>query len=110
MAEYDLMETALLQFEASDFGGTATLGGATVPCSPGSMGIGSRLLEGGFSPNAEATVVIRKSQYATKPKVGMAITVTDGNGTAQRLKITDDGVRDCVFAWELTCDNVVQGA
>jgi|GEM_PF-4358981 len=110
MGESDLMEIALMAFESSDFGGRCILQKQDVPCSPGSIGVGSRFVAGGFSPNAEQTVVIRKSVFTGIPKTGQPITVTDGNGTSRALKVANEGVRDCIFAWELTVDDSNQNA
>lgn len=110
MAESDLMNMALCAFESSDFGGTITYAGKIYPCSVGSLGVGSRFVAGGFSPNMEATVVVRKGVLDVAFKTGERIGVTDGNGTTRALKIANEGVRDCIFAWELTCDSVNQNA
>lgn len=111
MAESDLLEYALLAFEASDFGATFTTTNAQpLPCSFGTLGHNNRLTAGGFSPNDEATIVVRKTVTGIQFRTGQSITVTDSAGSVRTLKIASEGIRDCIYAWELTLDSINQRA
>jgi hypothetical protein len=110
--ESDMLCDGLMEREDSDFGATFTYGALKgLPCSLGTIGYGGRLVAGGISPNAEATIVIRKSVLpGDNLKVGNSIVVTKGDGKAKNLKIAKEGIRDCIFAWELTLDDQNQNA
>ncbi len=110
-AESDMLEVALMAREDSDFGGTLTYGADDYPCSIGTTGFGARLVAGGFSPNAEITITLRKSVFDPDGlDAGQPLTVKDANGLARSLKIATEGVKDCVYAWELTCNDLNQNA
>lgn len=107
--ESDMMEYSLLTFEASDFGATFVYGTTTGPCSLGTIGFGGRLVSSGISANAETTVVIRKSLMpGAELESGQPITVADKTGKARALKIATEGIKDAIYAWEITCDDANQ--
>ena len=110
--EAAFLEYMLLTQEASDFGATLTYNAATYPCSIGDAGVNARFVQGGFSPNVEIMVVIRKSVLpaGTVLKVGTLLAIQDAFGTVRNMKIAADGVRDLVFAWQLNCSDVNQNA
>lgn len=101
-----------MTFEASGFGASFTYGKTSGPCSLGTIGFGGRLVAGGISPNAEATIVIRKSVLpGDNLKVGQPFVATkNGDGKTKNLKIAQEGIRDCIFAWELTLVDQNQNA
>lgn len=110
--ESQMLEYGLLQREASDYGATVNYAGVVYPCSLGTIGFGARLVAGGFSPHAETTVVIRKSILPANTvfATGQTFAVTDGNGDLRNLKIASEGIRDLIYAFELTCDDPSQNA
>lgn len=108
--ESQYMEAGLLAFESSDFGATFTAYGVTGPCSFGTKGYGGRFVGAGISPGSEAIVVIRKAVLGKLMKIGDRFQITDGNGTVHQFKIATDGIRDCIFAWELTLNDPNQNA
>lgn len=107
-----MLETALAQAETSDFGAILNYGGVDYPCCPGSLGYGGRFVSGGISPNAELIITLRKSLFPVLPtfKTGQPATVTWNNGLSKAVKIASEGVRDCIYAYELTCNDLNEGA
>lgn len=110
--ESDYMEQALMAQESTDFGGMIKDGKSSYPCSMGTTGMAARLVAGGFSPNAEVLVTVRKSAMAGVPayKTGRPLQLTSRDGTTRNLKIAQEGIRDCIYAWELTLDDANQNA
>ena len=105
------MEAGLLAFESTDFGATfKTTAGVTGPCSYGTKGYGGRFTGAGISPGSEAIVVIRKAVLKGPLKIGDLFQITDGSGTVHKFKIATEGIRDCIFAWELTLNDPNQNA
>lgn len=98
--------------EESDFGGTFKWGADTYPCSFSVIGFGGRFVNGGLSPNAEVTLTIRQEILPATVvfAVGKTFTATDKKGITRGLKIASEGIRDCIYAWELTCDSPNQKA
>lgn len=109
--ECELLETALCAQEAGGFGATFVYGTISGPCSLGSIGFGGRLTAGGFSPHAETTAVFRKSVLSgDNLNVGQVFQITDARGDERDLKIARDGIRDGIYFWELTLQDLNQNA
>jgi len=100
-AEYHLLKTGLIAREQSYFGATLAWSNKTAPCSMGTTGFGGRLTTGGISPGTEVKVTVRKEVLNCELKVGKAFKLTDSQGVQLALKIARDGIRDCIFAWEI---------
>lgn len=97
------MEAGLVQREGSDYGGSFRYGTNDYPCSMGTTGFGARLVSGGFSPHSEVTITVRKSVIPDAQfKSSQPMTVTDKQNQSRRLMIAEEGIRDCIYAWELT--------
>lgn len=98
----ELLELGLVTREQSSFGGTLSFGNnQSAPCSMGTAGFGGRLTAGGISPGTEVLVTVRKEVLKCDLKVGQFFSLTDAFKNTRDLKIARDGIRDCIFAWEI---------
>ena len=113
--ESDLMELGLTQIEDGDFGGMMLHSVGNVnydyPICLGIFAHGGRIVEGGISTEAEMSVTVRKSVVPAglSFRVGQNVVVTLKNGTTHNLKISKEGVRDVVYAYELMLSSRTQG-
>jgi hypothetical protein len=84
------------------------------PCTQIITGFGGLFVLGGQSPRVDTMIFIRKSALpdGTAFGIGDDLTVTrNSTGEKRDLKIKPDlGMRDLVFAWELTCYDKYNGA
>lgn len=110
--EADFLEMSLIQQEDTDFGGTIKIGQVEFPCSLGTLGFSARLVPGGISSGVDTILTVRKSVVPSSLVItpNMPLTAKDKCGIERKLKIASGGVRDCLYAWELTCDDQNQNA
>jgi hypothetical protein len=110
MLEDAAMEYGLQARECSAFGATLTYASKQYPCSTGTIGFGGRFVGTGFAPGSDCIITLRKSVLDADFKVGQSMSVELRNGDSREFKIVSDGIRDCVYAWELTLNDPNQNA
>jgi len=108
MFENDLGEEALQEMEQSDItGARVSYAGGDYPCTMVVEGMGSIFIPGGQSPKAETTIYIRKAvlpdDVEFRPGHNLDATRNSTGGNKALTIAQDLGIRDLVFAYELTC-------
>lgn len=123
MYEYDLGTAALFDLEDNDItAATVTYNGNDYPCSATVLNVDEtmRAIGVGLTPTALVQIYIRKAvlpdgvnfnQHGATGKVGHFLSLTRKfNGDQFDLKIADNGRRDLVIGYELTCVDQNEGA
>lgn len=108
-----ILETTMRTRERGDFGGVIRFAGGDIPCSIGALMDSSRLTTGGFSPDKDMLIVIRKSAFPDAPpsspfQTGHGIELRQNAGTQYSLQV--QSVQDGIAFWQLTCSDRNQGA
>ncbi len=113
--ESEMGMDALLELESMDLtGGTLNYGGAEFACCAPVLGTADMLGVGGFSKVTELQIFVRKAVLPEKLEFHSGDPIffqRKATGERRELKISQHmGVRDFVFAWELTAQDVNEGA